>query len=257
MAEPIPAAIQLYTVRDALEKDFEGPLEKLAEMGYQGVEFSNLFGNSPDAVRGMIDRFGLQCAGFHSGFSAEDPTAKVAGMIDTLGALGGKWVTAPSLPGPFRESAEGYEKAAAALNEIGALFAAAGIRLGYHNHAFEFMPLGDTCGMQILIEKTDPKVVDLQFDTYWVARGGWPVAETIRKHADRVQLVHIKDGTLTGDDLDDTEVGNGELEWGPIFEASSAAGAKWAIVEQDHPKGGSLNASAKSIAFLKGAGYVS
>ncbi len=257
MSEPIPAAIQLYTVRDAMEKDFEGALEKLAEMGYSGIEFCNLYGRSPEKVRGLMDRLGLASAGFHSGFSADDPTGKVAEMIDISGALGGKWVTVPMLPETMRESAESYANAAAALNEIGAMFAAAGIRLGYHNHASEFEPLGETRGMQILLDRTDPKVVDFQFDTYWVARGGWNVAETIRKYADRVQLVHIKDGTLAGDDPHDTEVGNGELDFGPIFEASVAAGAKWAIVEQDHPEGGSLKAAAKSLAFLKGAGYAS
>jgi sugar phosphate isomerase/epimerase len=258
MADPLPVALQLYSVRDVLASDFEGTLEKVAEMGYAGVEFCNLYGHKPQDVAALLDRLRLGRAGYHWGFKADDPLGRVPEMIEVCGALELRWVTAPSLPKECRGSAAAYEKGAKALSRIGAALAEAGIRYGYHNHAAEFEPLdGGRRGMDILIEKTDPKVVDLQFDVYWVAVGGEDPAAYIRKYADRVQLVHIKDGKLKPT-VEHTVVGDGDVDLGAVVEASRAAGAHWLIVEVEtaNPEAGSLGDAAKSLSFLRGAGYV-
>ncbi len=126
--------------------------------------------------------------------------------------------------------------------------------LYYHNHAFEFEPLGGTTGMEILLAETDPELVGFECDVYWVQYGGQDPAAFIQAHAGRFPLIHLKDMVGEGDGRTFAEVGEGKIDFAAIFAAAEAQGAAWYIVEQDTCQRPSLESAKLSLENLKGWG---
>jgi sugar phosphate isomerase/epimerase len=110
-----------------------------------------------------------------------------------------------------------------------------GVIFSYHNHDFEFAPLGDTTMWEVLVRETDPDFVGLELDLYWVKYAGTDPETVLRDVADRVSLVHLKD-MAPDNTLSDLPVGEGTLPWPTLLEAADAAGAEWFIAEQDNPR---------------------
>jgi sugar phosphate isomerase/epimerase len=244
----VPIALQLYTVRDQTAMDFPGTVRRVAELGYAGVELAGDGGLTADQLRALLDETGLGLAGSH--VPLERMVDDLDNVIDSSQRLGSLFVGVPYLAEAYR-GLEGFRAAAQALNRAGAALKEAGMSLYYHNHAFEFERLGDTCGMDILLSETDPDLVGFECDVYWVQYGGRDPAAFISENAGRFPLVHLKDMVGEGPDRTFAEVGEGKLDFQAIFEASEAQGVSWYIVEQDVCQRPSLESARISLENLR------
>ncbi|MCX6358446.1 MAG: sugar phosphate isomerase/epimerase [Armatimonadetes bacterium] len=226
----IPIALQMYTVRDEAAKDFIGAFKQTAEIGYTGVELAGTGGMSAAELKKVLDDLGLAVAGSHVG--VEQLESDLNAALDFNEALGNKRVVCPYMPEERRRNGDGWKRTAELFNSVGQACCARGLLFGYHNHSFEFETFDSVAGLDILFGGTDPALVKAEIDTYWVQHGGQVPAEYIRRYADRVELVHLKD-MAAADDRGFAEVGTGILDFKAIFAESEKAGAAWYIVEQD------------------------
>ena len=247
----LPIALQLYTVRDQMEKDVPGTLKAVADMGYENVECAGTAGLSPEDYRKACEAAGLTIVSAH----VPAPTGEcVCETIEMAIALGVKYV-ATGMPGPLREQgAEGYRTHAQNCQEAALKFAKQGITFCYHNHSFEFAQFDGKYGLDILYEESSPDSLQAQFDVYWVQHGGEDPAQYMLKWKDRCKTIHLKD-MLDDEAKSFAEVGQGILNWPRVFEAAAEIGVDYYIVEQDRCAGPSLESAKISIENLKSWGY--
>ena len=238
--------VQLYTVRSLMSEDVAGTLDAVAGIGYREVEFAGYFGHSPAEVRQWLDAAGLTAPAVHVGIP-ELTGEGLEASIEAARTLGHRWIVLPSLPGEMQTS-DGYGRAAEILNTAGAAAAEADLRVGYHNHAFEFDTVGedDATGYDLLLQHLDPSLVDLEIDFHWSAVGGADSAALLRENPGRFPLCHVKDLSADGQMVD---VGAGEIDWTELFALSDTAGLRHYFVEHDRP-GDPLASIEASYRFL-------
>ena len=227
--------VQLYTVRSLMADDVAGTLDAVAAIGYEEVEFAGYFGHEPAQVRAWLDASGLAAPAAHVDLDALTGSALEATLEDAA-IVGHGWLVVPWIPEAMR-TGDGYREVADRLNAAGVVAADAGVRLGYHNHAFEFETLDGadtehTTGYSLLLEHLDPTLVDLEIDLHWSAVGGADALELFADHPGRFPLCHVKDLTADGRMAD---VGAGVIDWGAVFARSAEAGLRHYIVEHDQP----------------------
>ncbi|HWA56890.1 MAG TPA: sugar phosphate isomerase/epimerase [Gemmatimonadales bacterium] len=240
-----PLGIQLYTLRDLLKQDLAGTLAQLARLGCQEVEFAGTYGHPAGEVRKLLDRHHLKAPAGHCDIT--DVTDKLAQTIDTAKALGHRYVIVAWIPDELR-TAEGYRSIADTFNRAGAALRKAGLTLGYHNHSFEFASLeGGQTGYDILLEHTDPALVTMELDLFWIRKGGQDAFEYFRRHRGRFSLVHVKDMAADGSMVD---VGAGVMPWPELLTAARAAGVRHAFVEHDEASD-PLAFARTSFAYMK------
>jgi sugar phosphate isomerase/epimerase len=222
-------ALQLYTVRKLAAADLSGTLRAVAAAGYRSVELAGLPETAPGALARLLGEAGLRAVASHEGIQRlrEDPAA----VAERLQAVACPRIIVPWLPEEDRRTVDDVRRFAAELGVLARRFAERGIRLGYHNHAFEFAPFEGTTIWDVLLVEM-PADVDIELDVYWASVGGRdPVAE-IRATADRVRLLHVKD-RAPGPEPRDTPAGEGIVTFPEIVEAGRAVGVEWYVVEQD------------------------
>src|SRR5579883_466717 len=152
----IPIALQLYTVRDELAKDFSGTLRKVAEMGYTNVELAGFGGMAAQDLKATLDEYGLKAIGSHVGLDLLEG-AGLGKTIEDHKLIGVPYIVVPWLAQERRGDKAGYLRLAEILNEIGETVKQSGLQLGYHNHNFEFDEKFDgKAALDILFEETDP-----------------------------------------------------------------------------------------------------
>jgi sugar phosphate isomerase/epimerase len=244
--------VQLYTLRAAVAEDLDAVLGSLAEIGYSEVELFQLHGLTPSEMKARLDAAGLRAASSHYDLALlRDDLDR---HIDGAREIGQELMVVPWLDEPDR-TAEGLARVAEDFNRIGAAVRDAGMRLGYHNHDFEFVAVpgagGDTI-MDVLLERTDPDLVDWQMDIYWTVHGGVDVPAQLSAHAGRITSVHVKDRTPGGDMVD---VGDGVLDFADLIPAAVAQGLRHAFVEHDNPTD-ALESVRKAYAHLRSIGVV-
>jgi sugar phosphate isomerase/epimerase len=239
----LPFALQLYTVRDHLEQDFPGTLERVKEIGYDCVELAGYGSYTPAECKQLLDDIGLIPVSAHVGL--HELSVDASSVIETLQTVGVKY--APLSAGA--DSEDDWREIARALEAAGAMLRAAGITLCYHNHAHEFEKIGDQYILDFLFDATKPDHLAAQIDTYWVKYGGEDPVAFIKKYAGRCPLLHIKDMTAD-EDPTFAEVGQGIIDWGPVFAAGAEAGVEWYIVEQDTCTGDSIDSARISAEFM-------
>jgi sugar phosphate isomerase/epimerase len=227
--------IQLYTIRQAAAEDFDAALGRVAEIGYTAVEFAGFHGLTASTVKGLLDKHGLKAASAHVPLA--DFQQRLDGVIDDLTTIGAEWGIVPSVPSDAR-SEEGMRKIVSQFDTFGERLQTAGIRFAYHNHDFEF---SETTGngkalFDTMMEMTTPGLVSFELDAFWAAVGGFDPATVISRNADRIGLVHLKDGPEGGIERGkDVPFGEGVLDWNGILAAARSAGVSWYITEQDNP----------------------
>ena len=222
-------ALQLYTVRKLAAADLAGSLRAVAAAGYRSVELAGLPETAPGALARLLGEAGLRAIASHEGIQRlrEDSLA----VADRLATVGCPRIIVPWMPEENRRTVDDVRRFAAELGALARFFADRGIRLGYHNHAFEFAPLEGTTIWDVLLAEL-PAGVEIELDVYWASVGGRdPVAE-IRATADRVRLLHMKD-RAPGPEPRDIPAGEGILAFPQIVEAGRTAGVEWYVVEQD------------------------
>jgi sugar phosphate isomerase/epimerase len=223
--------VQLYTVRSEMQRDFEGTLARVGEIGYREVEFAGYYDRSAADVRRALDAANLRAPAAHTGIEAFERDAD--GTLSMARDIGHTYVIVPYL-GDDRRTADGYRRTAEQFDTLGARAAERGLRLGYHNHDFEFAPLGDTNGLEILLAETDPANVVFEMDLFWVRRGGADPLDLFTRHPGRFHLVHVKDMAADGRTM--VDVGQGVIDFAAIFARAEQGGIRHYFVEHDNPQ---------------------
>lgn len=223
--------LQLYTVRRLAADDLPATLRAVAAAGYRSVELAGLPEMPPAELRRLLDEAGLRPVSAHQDLDRlRSDTSAVADWLDVLGC---PRVVVPWLPEDLRRTADDVRALAVALNGVARQLADRGIRLGYHNHNFEFAPLDGTTIWDVLVGEFGPGI-DFEVDVYWASLGGRDPAAEIRNLGDRVRLLHMKD-RAPGPDPHDAPAGSGILDFAAIVEAGRASGVEWYLAEQDEP----------------------
>ena len=265
--------IQLYSLRDEMEKDFFGTLKKVKEIGYDYVEFAGYFGHTASEVRSMLDELDLTCISVHHGPDFFLENGREA--VDYLKTIGAKYcgIGCPLecyIDGRFDETIEKFKKAAALLKE-------GGIRLTYHNHNYEFAKIGG----EYILEKIYAELgddIEGEVDTCWVHYAGIDPSKFLLKYSGKMKTMHLKDFVCTK--LPDgplydipgypekalsvthdesgflyVPLGRGRQNIPEILDAADRVGIEHVIVEQDFSYGMScLDAAKISRDYLKTLG---
>ena len=270
----LPPGIQLYTVREQLPKDTPGTLKELHEIGFREVETFTLGKYTGKEYRALLDDAGLKAPSAHLNLNAPDlgPVFEQANILGahyaTSSSLATGNMTRPVAGGPRPVMGplgpDGFTKLAAQMNEIGAKAKAAGLQYAYHNHNYEFEKMPDgSYGYDILLKNTDKDLVKFEIDCGWMSAGGANPIDYFKKYPGRFRMVHVKEFqplaapsiSLGGPDRPKgTDLGQGFIDYKPIFAAGKKAGIEHAFSEQEDPFPVSQIASAKvAYAFLKSA----
>lgn len=247
--------LQLYTLRDAMESDFAGALKRVAQLGFQGVEFAGYGGYSAGALRELTTQ--LELAPVASHVSLDELTHRADAALAYALELGLSYVVCPWLPEEARQTIEDYRRLAKTLDTVGAQFRKQGITLCYHNHAFEFTVQAEdgSYALDELYARSSPEFVQAELDVYWVERAGLDAVRYLEKYAGRCPLIHLKDMSRDEDQAF-AEVGEGRLDIRKIIETASANGTKWMFVEQDQCPGDPFDSVTTSMRNLREWGYV-
>lgn len=243
-------SVQLYTVRDHMEKDPWGTLEAVREIGIENVEIAGMYGKSAEDWKKHLDRLGLKANGAHIGL--QDLQGNMKGVLHDQKTIGFPYVI---LPWVGKDSyGQGWANFAKELEPIGAELKENGVGFAYHNHNFEFEMEGGKPGLQVFYETADPGLVLAQIDVYWVAFAGHDPAAFIRSLKGRVPLIHLKDGKLGGDKAVFLEAGTGDVDMPAVLEACEAVNAEYGTIELDVCPKDSLESVRESYANLKKLG---
>ncbi len=268
----LPIGLQLYSIRDDMAKDFKGTLQKVKDMGYDGVEFAGLYDNAPEQVKAMCDEIGLNPISAHVPLA--DMLADIDKVIADYKAVGCQYIVVPYVTEERRPNGELFLQMVEEIKTIGQKVKDAGMTLLYHNHDFEFTKLEDgQYGLDYLYANVPADLLQTELDECWVKYSGEDPVAYLKKYAGRSPLVHVKDfyaeGKQEGDPYALIGLNEGEqkktgtFEFRPLGEglqdvpaiiaAAEEVGSKWLIVEQDDPSMGKtpMECVKMSIDYLK------
>ena len=254
--------LQMYSLRDDLNKDVKGTIEKMGKIGYTSMEaasFDNgkFYGMEPEAFKAILEANGMKLVSSHTGANyTGDQASWDAAMIWWDMAIaahkkaGCKYIVKPSMGDYPYKNLEALKKTCEYFNAIGAKCNAAGIRFGYHNHNKEFTKIVDADDLvyDYMVKNTDPKKVTFELDVYWIYKGGQNAVAYFNKYPKRFELLHIKD---------EKEIGaSGLIDFKPIYDNRAKAGTKVCFVEVERYDFEPFVSVQKSFDFLNNASYV-
>lgn len=240
--------LQLYTLRRECTRDILGALEEVAAVGYGAVEwFGGRFGAPLEAIQERLQSLGLVVLGTH--VSLEDLETRAQEVVEHALALGCHHLVCPWLSESRRSGVGAYELVGRFLDGLGAELAGRGLRLSYHNHDFELRVAPPPDGLERLARASRPEHLGFELDVYWLAYAGADPVVTIERYADRVHLIHLKDGRL--DRTEFTPLGGGEVELGPVVRLGRSLEVDGFVVEQDECEGSPIDAAAQSLETLR------
>ena len=231
-----PLGVQLYTVRKNVKHHLPEMLAAIQQIGYEEVEtYWNVYSHPAAELKRMISDHGLRVPSGHFDYSG------LESKLDYAATLGVQYIICPMLPKPMWTSPDGFKQAADQFNKWGAMIKGMGMRFGFHNHNYEFRRFGETTGFDILISRTDPNLMCLEMDCYWITQAGQDPLQMLKTLGNRIQLVHLKDrkaGFPTSQELNKraehmTPVGAGTINWKDILSAAQQNGVAHMFVEQD------------------------
>jgi sugar phosphate isomerase/epimerase len=235
--------LQLFTIRDAMEKDPIGSLQKVHDLGYQDLETygynpkeNYFYGYKADTFKNILEDHQLTTSTGHYNFSdflsqSEDSLIEYTDQC-IIGAktLEQSYITWPWLAPEFR-TIEAFKLVSEKLNLVGERVVSAGLGFAYHNHGFEFIEHDGEIGYNIITQETDPSLVKLQLDFYWVMHSAKETpAQIIAKDPMRFVMWHLKDMDKVSRDY--TELGNGSINYPEILKETSQKGLQYYFIEQ-------------------------
>ena len=272
----LPIAVQVYSVRDDAAADLYATLKKIKEMGYDGVEFAGLYGNTPATIKAWCEELGLVPVSAHVPFidMLKDPM----GVLSQYAEIGCKYVAVPYLVPEHRPEHANFPYVVEFIHILCKAAKKLGMTMLYHNHDFEFKKLeSGEYGLDYLYANVPADLLQTELDQCWVKYSGLDPVEYLKKYTGRAPVVHLKDfhieGKQEGDPyaligLNENEtkkssafefrpLGNGVQDIPSIIAAAKEAGSKWLVVEQDQPDKGheELQCAEISRAFLKKLGW--
>ncbi len=253
--------VQLYTVRSQMKHHFEDTIAKVAAIDYREVEFAGYFKHTPQQVRAVLDHNGLSAPSVHVDYASLGD--KFPQVIADSAIIGHQYIVCPWIDEKQRKQPDGWKRAAEVFNKAGGASKKAGIQFAYHNHHFEFVQVNGKFAYDILLEETDPSLVQMEMDLCWMTVAGQDPLKYFARYPGRFPMVHVKDVKSVpspkkpGEPVafkkvfpEMTSVGSGSIDWKRIFAHSSEAGIKHYFVEQDYPKEPFENVKA-SYAYLE------
>lgn len=229
IAKPRVYGAQLYTVRAALEADFDATLMRVADIGYREVEFAGLFGRDAVQVRKTLKRLGLRATSSLVDWKLlrDDP----ARLIAQTKALGARYMVLAWIPPEERQTIEEWRGWITHLNKVGATARAAGVQLAYHAHDFEYRAIDGVRPIDLLQTGLNARDVVFELDIYWAVLGGADPVALLRAQRGRYPLAHVKDMART--DTAMADVGAGRIDFNAIFAAAGKRDFAHLFVEHD------------------------
>lgn len=224
--------LALYTVRELMADNVERTLSLIAATGYKEVEFSGYFGHSPQQIKKILKRTGLVSPAMHPGAKDVRGEALKRTIENTL-EIGHKYIALAAIIPEERKTIDDYKRHAELFNIAGEQCKAAGLQFAYHNHAFEFDQEEDKDGFDVLLDETEPDLVEIEIDLYWITKANRDPLKYFDRYPGRFPICHIKDMDKDGSFEDP---GKGVIDFERIFAHSKKAGIKHFMVEQDEPK---------------------
>lgn len=247
----LPFALQLYSIREALQDDPRAALARVKEIGYDHVELAGTAGLNEDAFKKLLEDNGLSAVSAHVPFEScrGDLDAAVAGCV----SLGVSWAVIPWLSGEENKTAADWTARAKEMEAFGRAFREAGIPLCYHNHTDEFRPEDGKTHFDAIFEAAAPDLLSVELDVGWAHYAGADPVALIKAYANRTPLLHIKDvkARVEGEAPVTTELGNGATRFEPVFEAAGVSGVSWLIVEQDNSARDPLESARMNAAYMR------
>ncbi|MGZ3754432.1 MAG: sugar phosphate isomerase/epimerase family protein [Mucilaginibacter sp.] len=237
---PESPGIVSYTYRNNFQKDVPGTLDIVKGNGITDIEFSNLFKQTPEDLRRMIDEHGIKCSSY--GVSYEDLVNKTAEVANAAKTLGAQYVRVAGIPHKGVFTLENAQQAVADFNKYGKILKDQyGLTFIYHNHGFEFQLYEDGTLYDYLVKKTDPKYVSLELDILWAFFPGQDPAGLLAKYGKRYKALHLKDlrkgvaGNMSGGTAQDNDVilGTGQIDIPAVLKAARKAGVKHYYIEDE------------------------
>jgi sugar phosphate isomerase/epimerase len=248
--------VQLYTVREVIGANPAAILKAIEGIGYREIEAT--YGNL-EQIWTAVKETQLKPVSIHLDTALFfEGGSKLDAAIADVKEKGFQYVVLPYIPPAQRGGLDVFKKIAETLNKSGEKVKAAGMSLCYHNHAFEFEPMGGTTGLELLMKETHKDLVSLEMDVFWVSVAGHDPVKLLKKYSNRVALLHLKDkakglATQYNEKVPkDTfkEVGNGSLNFPAILAEAKKTGVKNYFVEQDQTPGDPIESLRESYKYL-------
>jgi sugar phosphate isomerase/epimerase len=234
-------AVQLYTLRNdySTPEEFLDILTKVKELGFEGVEFAGYAGLEPEVIKAKLDELGLEAVGCHMSIDNYRKD-KLADSIKLGKALGLKYMGVGGAPHTTKEDIKDLVDVFSYANKVGEK---EGMKFYYHNHTEEFeMSFDGKLCMDCIAEGAY-----LEIDTYWSYCGGGDNYSYIKNHADKIVLLHIKDGI----DRHPKALGEGDCDIPAVFKAAKETGIEWLILENDEPVPNGVDDIKRSMEYFK------
>jgi sugar phosphate isomerase/epimerase len=230
--------VQLYMLRRQAATDLPGVFRTIHDAGFPQVELYPIaYRYKAAELRKMMADAGIGAVSGHFDYAGLEE------KLDYAKELGLTYMVCPMLPKEQWSSLAGFRKAAELFNRVGEGAKQRGMQFVFHNHCYEFKPTEGSTGFAELLEHTDPALVKLELDMYWLTQAGQDPAKVLREQAGRAVLFHMKDRVAaapTGYDMDAAnyfaEIGQGTIDWAGLLRQAKAQGIKYAFVDQDETK---------------------
>ena len=186
--------LQLYTVSDQLRTDFDGTIEKVAQIGYRQVEFAGYANKTPEQVRALLDRLKLKSPSTHIAMDALRKDLETQMHIAEV--VGHEYITIPSLgrsETPMN-TVDAWKRVADECNALGTKLKARGLKLAFHSHSGEFVDVGGgKTGMDVFVTETDPSLFTFEMDLGWARVASQDPVAWFNKYPGRFRMWHVKD----------------------------------------------------------------
>jgi sugar phosphate isomerase/epimerase len=238
-----PIGLQLYSLRDAFQKDgVAATLALVRSLGIREVESAGLYGLPATEVRAALDKADLVCRAAHVGL--ERLGGDAARAFAEAKGLGASWIVCPWIPHQAPFTRANALKAAETFNTVGRAAQGEGLKFAYHCHGYEFVAEGQGTLFDVLIEATDPSLVSFEIDVFWAKAGGTDPAQLIGRLKGRTPFLHVKDmkkgltlapGSSRAPGETNVALGTGQIDWPAVFRAAEQAGAVAYFIEDESP----------------------
>ncbi|GFN30869.1 sugar phosphate isomerase/epimerase family protein [Paenibacillus xylaniclasticus] len=243
--------VQLYTLRDEMEKDVPGTLRKVAELGFEGVEFAGYFNIPADQMRALLDENGLKAFSTHVDLTRFKKDLQ--GEIEYAKVIGAQYIPCSFIQPEDRQHPEDWSGIFDFLLTVAEEVSKEGLQFCYHNHEFEFETKLD--GVSVydkLFATIDGKIMQSELDVCWVQYAKEDPISLIRQLSGRIPLLHTKDFKRGEDNSMITlQLGQGEVDLLSVLEEASRAGVQWLVVEQDYCQNPPFESVEASLNWLK------
>lgn len=247
--------VQLFMVRRQAPKNLAGVLQAIRQIGFTQIElYPVVYDHPAPELKKIVEDSGLGLVSAHFDYVGFED------KVDYARQLGLKYMVCPMLPKDQWTSTAGFQKAATDFNVWGRKVSQAGMKFVFHNHCYEFkVQDGGVTGWQTLMHASDPALVNLELDMYWLVQAGQNPNLMLKTYKDRVKLIHLKDrtpGAPTGFDMGPsaehfTELGRGTIDWPKLLVQAKRQGIQYAYLDQDETAGPVMESMKESFAYLE------